>query len=857
METPPVPALLLLGSPEVRGPGGHVRLSGKGLLLLAYLALEGPQDRETLAALLWPHLPRADARNNLRVTLCGMRRKLPGVLEAGRTRVRAAPLWTDVGAFEEALAKGDLVGATRLWRGPLLDGVRAEPGPLATWLAGVRAAMRPPQREAPAVDPLLGGRLTGRELDRHALLRRLAETPLVTLHGLGGVGKTALARELAASWNRLAAAGEACYTDLSGAAGAGEVLVRVAQDLGVPGAQSLQDLGTRRRRQPGLLVLDHLDGVPETAAVVAALRAALPERTLLVVRRLPLELPGEGRYLLRPLATPPITGHPSWEETLAYPAAALFAERARAVRPGLVPDAAAVAAICAALDGLPLALEAAAAHCAVLTPAALLVQLERPLDLLGWPSRDPTDLAGRLAGTLAAVSPADGERLRAIAVLEGGATLEELALLLQEAPGTLLLALERLCAAGLLRCADAEGQSLFALPRLVRALVRVDAPGGALSAADTGALLRLLLGRLPACAAALRRGGGEQARATLLRLGPDVRAALAAAREVPRLHDPALRLCRALLGWWLTSGQQAEAQEWLEAFGAPHRLPLAWAAVGWSRGEVQATRQLEALWADPAHPLPDRALAATLLAGEQALPAELRQRWWERAQECGQWGSASESRWPEALATRLHALAAEDPAQRRRGLQRAHDLFSEVGDPWGMTLCALEVWGLRGERRTAASLRERVEEARDLGQPWALGLSLHMLGAWWLEQDRPEGAAPLLEPQLAAWQECGWRWGEALALGQAGEVAWRLGQRTLACRLLGLARVLRQAGGAARGSPPLEALDARLSAVPTTLRRATERQAWREALQTPPEACAAQGLRWLRDLQGAEVASRR
>ncbi|MCP2014808.1 putative ATPase [Deinococcus sp. HSC-46F16] len=858
MDASPAPALFLLGRPEVRGTAGEVRLSGKGLLLLAYLALEGPQDRATLAALLWPELARASALNNLRVSLSGVRGRLPGVLEADRARVGLAPLWTDVAAFEAALAAGDLAGAGRLWRGPLLDGVQAGPGPLGTWLAGTRAALRVPQAAGTgSAAPLPTSRpLAGRELDRHALTRRLAESPLVALHGLGGVGKTALARDLAAGWDRVPGAGGATYADLHGAGSLEEVLARVAQALGVPGWQTLAELGAHLRRRPGLLVLDHLDGVPGAAGVVAELHAAAPGRPLLAVRRSPLEVPGEGRYLLRPLATPPpATGHLAWEEVVAYPAAALFVERARAVRPGLMPDAGAVAELCAALDGLPLALEAAAAHCAVLTPAALLRHLERPLEVLRSAESGPADLAERLAGTLAAACPADQARLRACAALSGEATLEELGLLLGEAPGTLLPALERLCAAGLLRCADAGGHSRFALPRLVRAFLRAG-PGGegagdTLTRAEVGALLKLLLARLPACAAQTQRGHALEARATLLRLEPDLRAALAGAREVPALHDSALRLCRALTGWWLMRGHHAEAQAWLEAFGAPTHAPLAWAAVRWDQGDPQAPRRLEEVWADPTQPARDRAWAAALLAGTGKLPAGQRREWWGRARAVGAEGPGGG--WEDALGTRLHALAAEDPAEQLCGLRRAHDLFSEVGDPWGTTVCALEIWGLRGEHRASGSLHERVGEAHDLGHPWALGLSLHMLGAWLLECGRPAEALPLLAAQLSAWQECGWRWGEALALGQAGEVAGALGQRVLACRLLGLARALRQSGGSPHGSPPLLALDARLAEVPADLRRAAERQAWREAAQIPPEACAPQAHLWLHDLRLAEM----
>ncbi|GAA5512713.1 hypothetical protein Dcar01_01434 [Deinococcus carri] len=816
MTSPPVLSLHLLGAPRLLWQGQAVALAGKALLLLARLALEGRHEREALAALLWPELPPGDARNNLRVSLSGLRRKLPGVLLTDRSSVACVPLWTDVQALEQAAAAGQAEEVRGLWQGPFLAGVALPGGELAAWvrarrgsLAALHARFRGPAAP-PEVSPAAAPRprLLGRELDLHALNARLAQHPLVTLHGLGGVGKTALVRELVARWP--VAQGPALALDLTGCRTAPEVYARLGQALDLGGVSDLPQLALHLRAWPGLLVLDGADHLEGGAEVVAELRRALPEHRLLLVRQRPLGLPGEALSHLRPLPVPPRDAWGQrWNELLAYPAAALFVDRAQGVRPGLPHDGPAVAAICEALDGLPLALEWAAAHTAVLAPAALLEQLREPGRLLlrSVAAAHPPhhrDLGSLMRHNLAGLPDPARELLRWLGVLEGPARLDELALLLERPAGELLPELETLWAASLLHVTELDGQGCFGVPRLVRAYlthVLPPPPGAELRR------LRLVAGAVQGLTADLRSERHGHAQAQLRRLEPDIRQALDwAARqppaESPEVPDLARRLLDELTWWWLLRGQ----------------------------GQVALDRRAQF------SPGPDA-------------PANGERRW----RVAG--GLAVPSAWVRALAHLRTALRHEEAGARARHLRAAHRLFSEQGDPWGMALCALEARAQQGERRDLASLRARVDESRELGQPWLLGQELYALCAWLLEQGQAAAALPLLGEQLRTWEECGWCWGEELALFQMAEVAWHLGQRPLACRLYGLTLVRGRACQPRAPSRLLAAIDRRLEHLPGQLRSAAERQAWREGQRVPPGECAGEARRLWRELELGGVES--
>ena len=238
---------------------------------------------------------------------------------------------------------------------------------------------------APSVSPLP---LVGRDRDL-AALRKLArgrEPAFVTLVGVGGVGKSRLAAELAIG-HLEAANGRVASVPLDAVNDASLVLPAIAGALGIgdePGASVADALSDALGAAPTLLVLDTVEHVRSAAPALADLRARTPGLTIVATSRVALGVPRERIVWVEPLAVPAeaTTDAAAVEALLDSPAAQLFLERARAVRPDfkVTPaNAALIAAICRRLDGLPLAIELAAAALRVLAPHQLLDQLADPL----------------------------------------------------------------------------------------------------------------------------------------------------------------------------------------------------------------------------------------------------------------------------------------------------------------------------------------------------------------------------------------------------------------------------------------------------------------------------------------------
>jgi non-specific serine/threonine protein kinase len=275
--------------------------------------------------------------------------------------------------------------------------------------------------------------LVGRE-GEIALGRRLLldeAVPLLSLTGPGGVGKTRLALAIARDVEARFADGVA-WVDLAPLADPALVPSAVSQALAVtpaPGADVDQELARYLRPRQMLVLLDNCEHVLEKAAIlVGTLLDRCPALQVLATSRSPLRLRGEQESPVDPLPTPPPEASP--DTVTENEAVRLFAARARAVRPGFAIDAAdavAVAEICRRLDGLPLAIELAAARSKIYSPNALLAALSDPLRVLTGGPRDAPVRQQTVRATIASsfelLDPTVQRLFRRVSVFAGGFTV--------------------------------------------------------------------------------------------------------------------------------------------------------------------------------------------------------------------------------------------------------------------------------------------------------------------------------------------------------------------------------------------------------------------------------------------------
>jgi predicted ATPase len=274
--------------------------------------------------------------------------------------------------------------------------------------------------------PLLG---RDAELGEVLGLLRRPETRLVTITGPGGIGKTRLALEAAA---KVALPGEVCFVDLSSVQDAALVpsAIAVALDMRLEGTRAALDvLADRLATQPMLLVLDNFEQVSAAAREVVRLLTSAPGVRALVTSRRVLRVRGEHEVTLSPLLTPPDMDANA-AAVATFPAVRVFVNRARQARPDFAitdDNAQNVADIVRRLEGIPLALELAAARVRLLSAQALLQRLDRPLDLsshdVDAPTRQQT-LRRTIAWSFDLLDGPERALMSRLAVFVGGWSLD-------------------------------------------------------------------------------------------------------------------------------------------------------------------------------------------------------------------------------------------------------------------------------------------------------------------------------------------------------------------------------------------------------------------------------------------------
>ena len=651
-----------------------------------------------------------------------------------------------------------------------------------------------------AISNNLPTRLTtflGRAREIGEISTLLAESRLLTLTGPGGTGKTRLSLEVAG--RSLAVFPDGVYfVELAALTEPELVPATIGRVLGLPdrGGRSTIDrlvdhIGERRM----LLVLDNFEQVIGAASSVSALLTACPNLAVMTSSRTILHVSGEQEYPVPPLGLPDPAHLPPLTQLSQFEAVALFIERARSVKPDFDitnENAPAVAEICVRLDGLPLAIELAAARIRIFTPQSMLGRLENRLGLLAGGGRDLPERQQTLRGAIAwshdMLDDADKSLFACLSVFVGGAGLDAVERVCGgEVAGDVLDTLTSLVEKSLVRQSEGiGGEPRFEMLETIREFAREQgiARGGR----------EELLGRHADLFVELAEAWAghvmaSDKRATLDRIEQDkdnLRAAMGWAIDTGAAGI-AMRLGSALWRFWQMRGYLQEGLERLEQALA---LPNSHDHPEWRADALSAAAGI-AYW---------------LAEGDHS--RELYEQEIEARRALGDRRGLAEALYGISFTWSVRGLLEERSDERaRRYIREARDLFREIGDDAGVGRCewalANVAWGTgkfaeaKRHGREALDVLEAVDDRFMIG--WvnytlALGELSEQLVAPGASEHLVE-ARRLLRQALDIFAEAQDISGYTLVLDAVAVLALHEGDRDRAARLSGAVASLERTSG--------------------------------------------------------------
>jgi len=707
--------------------------------------------------------------------------------------------------------------------------------------------------------PLQPTPLVGREKEVSEVCHLLGgdETRLLTLTGPGGIGKTRVALQAAADLLDDFPDGS-FFAPLATLTEAELFLPAVAETLGVretadqPLDETLRDYLHERRV---LLLLDNFEQVLEAAPAVTELLAGAHGLKVLATSRTSLRLYGEHVYPVPPLTLPDLNSPPPLERLTQYEAVGLFVERARAIKPDFKvtnESAPAVAEICVRLDGLPLAIELAAARITMLPPKGMLQRLSSRLKLLTGGARDLPERQRTLRATIewSHALLDEGEQLlfARLAVFSGGRTLEAIEAICDaegDLPVDAFEGVSSLLDKSLLRQEEGpNGEPRFVMLETVHEFAREKLQGSGEAEEIKRKHAEYFLTLAEEAYPELKGANQLQWLEKLEAEHDNLRAALSWALESKDV-EVALRLGGALWWFWSVRDYYSEGRRWLEAAlamdgrGSPEVRALALAGVGelaseqgdFDRAQEACEEGLELL-AHEGRQASEAKQCLLAWLGWAALMREHYGRATELFEESLALSREMSDTWWLASSLLFLALVSNSLGDSERATELNEEsiaLFREQGDKLGLAYClnnlAMVVYS-QGELARAAQLTEEaVALLRELRARGDVALGLCNLGWIALLQDDLGRAADLYRESLSLSWDAGLNPLVQSALEGFACLAGAMGEAERAARLWGAAQALHETKGIPRDTDFLAEADARISAV----RLSMGGEAWEEA----------------------------